>query len=1299
MKHFATRPGIFAVAALLLLVLLASAILWLHARREPAVSVAFVGFFDSDNLYFEEAGDALGIRVDCYSRAEFFAAKDDPRRYDVAIVRSMGMTLDDLTPDALARLDVCGSAILYPPTRDDLEPFSRYPEGLEPARLDAYLATVTRRNAEGVLTLLKHAVAGEPLDAPAPEELPTSGYFVPGVDQVSPTFEEWLRRPELPILPEDAPRVALVGPFLNPYKIADSKPLEAIVTAFAQRGLRVVPIYGFRAAPELLDAVEPALIVAFPLGRLLPDDAAPALFARFDAPVFTAISLSVSRRVWESEPSGMTATYQNLAVALPELDGATAPTPVSSLEEDAEGREFRTPLQDRIERMAERAARMVKLRRTPNAQKRVAIFYRRGPGAAAITAQSLDAVPSLYNALSAMKAEGYDLGPAFPETEEEFAKLVDARGRIVGQWAPGAFRTFLDECAPERVATRDYLEWSKRDLTESARRETEKVWGAAPGLCFTGQTSGGDSFIAVSRLVFGNVALMPQPTTELVADDPHASDFNAVHGTNKAPPHYYQAAYLWAREGFKADAIVHFGTHGSLEFTRGKSLMLTENDWPDALIGPTPNVYLYSVNNVGEALLAKRRIYATLVSHTTPPFVKASPTDENVALEGALDAFEATQDADVRRELAAEIEKLARDNGLTLFDPTQFGHGHDHDDAEHDHDDAQHDHDDADAEEPLDETFAEFYREQLRRLVETNVTDGLHVLGRPWTEEQLQTTADAIGAPDALANLRESTDGLELRRFLAALSGRFIPASTGGDPLVNPSSLPTGRNISGTNVEQTPDAATFRVAQRLTDEFVEEFRRRTGRYPERIAITLWGGEYLRTRGLTVAQALWAMGVRPVYDKRGSLRDLELVPSEELGRPRIDIVAQTSGQFRDAAPSRIELLDRAARMVAALGDEPYPNYVREHTESTARTLMTRGFVAEEAAELSTARVFGAPRALSYGTGIRGLVERSDKWETRGEIADQYLLNMGGVYRNAQVWGVPIEGLLESNLEGADLVLQSRSSNTWGPVKLDHLYEFGTIGAVVREKTGTDPTFLLSDARRPKDARTQSLEEAIRDELQTTFWNRRWLEGLMREKGGGGAATLAKSTQNLFGWSAVGAEGLVDDAMWRRTVETFVDDRLEIGLRQYFEETNPAALAETTAVALDAARREFWRPSPEELEKLAATHAETIKKFGVPCSYNVCGNVKLREFIAANLPDDAAKEYRDAIDAAARDASTDAQVSGVELVETKTDEQNDRTDPADAAPDVPSVDNAVKFALAIAALAIFALGFALGGRKGR
>lgn len=1237
-------------------------------RGKPRFSVAVVGFMGTDSRTFKEAGDKLAISVETFSRfSDFTAEKTRGKEFDAILLRTRSLQQSDRTPELISQLGLSEFVIPYPITTDKFQEFAKLPPGLDPNAMQDYLPVLTPHNAEAFLALLDREINGSQVVVPEPEELPTFGYFCRG-PEVSQTYDEWLQRDDIPQLPEDAPCVAFIGPFLNPFKGADSAYLETLVDAFASRGIRAVPIMGFRSNLESVKAVNPDLIVVFPLGKILSAETPPGFFESLDVPVLTAINLSVSKKEWLSEPVGMTPTYQNLAVSLPELDGAIEPIAVSTIDLDEDGHGVRQPLLNQIELLASRAERWIKLKHKANSEKRVAIFYSRSPGAAAITAQSLDAVPSLYNALIELRNAGYDLGTDFPEDVSEFADIINRQGRTIGQWAPGAFYKFLEECRPEYVSTRDYINWSTNALSKNLLAETKRVWGAAPGVYFSGQDENGETFLAVSRIQFGNIVVLPQPTTAIIADKPEASDFESVHGTNKAPPHFYQAAYFWVREGFKADVVVNFGTHGSLEFTRGKSLVLSENCWPTALTGDLPTIYVYSINNVGEALLAKRRILSTIVSHTTPPFIDAPLSDENVKLLGLLNRFDPTEPEEVQREIANKIENMAREIGLTLYDP-------------------------ADSSLRFNDAMrVEFYREQLQRLFETSVTDGLHVIGRPWTEEQIQTTASKLDVPDAVERIRESTEGIEIQRLLGALSSRFIPPSSGGDALVNPDSLPTGRNIGGVNIEQTPDMTTFELARQLTDETLAEYEQRNGRLPRRMAFTFWGGEYLRTRGLTFAQALYALGARPVFDSRGLLKDIEVIPSQELGRARIDVVAQTSGQFRDAAPSRIVLLDRAVRAVASLEDEPFPNYVREYSNMTIDALRKEGFIESEATELSTARIFGAPNALSYGTGIRSLVERSDQWETRADIAEQYLLNMGGIYRSSRVWGTPIKGLFEANLKDVDIILQSRSSNTWGPVKLDHAYEFGTLAAVVREKNGVDPSFLLVDARRAKGARMQTLDEAIRDEMQTTFWNKRWLEGLLREKGGGGAAALAKATQDLFGWSAVGADNLIDETIWNRTYETLVDDSLNLGLREYFEETNPAALAETTAVMLDAVRKEYWAPSPEVLENLASVHAEITSKYGASCSYNVCGNESLRDFIVNNLSDP--QDYQASIENAIADPSAEANIHGLELVEKiDSDNQKDSADNSASISD-PFIDESSSSALQTTTLVVLLLLFALG-----
>lgn len=1172
--------SLIAIASAVLL-LVAGIIVWTITRANR-FSVAVVGFYDTDNLHWISAAKRASVRIDVFPRSEL-ARKDLPS-YDVVILRTIGWRPDDAQTTALCQYRQNHPVVAYPLTSDISGRFAAVSNVIT-KNIDPYLQTLTESNAFSFLRLLKREISGEELEVSPPEELPESGYFYHG-SEISPTLNELLARPDFPPFQEDAPCVALIGPFLNPLKADDFSPVDTLIHRLEERGIRVIGIYGFKKNPALLEACHPDLVIDFPLGRLLPNDEAAALLSRLDIPVLSAISLSVSRQEWEREPTGMTTSYQNLAVALPETDGVIEPTPISTLELGKDGLTFRQPLPDRIDRLCQRAARWLALRKKANADKRLAIFYHRQPGGV-MTAQSLDALPSLYQTLLFLREQGYNLGDDFPPTFESFCHRLATEGKQVGSWATGALETFLTTAKPERIPVGTYQNWLEHNLSGTAREELYSVWGSPPGNYFAGQNEEG-AFLIVSRVVFGNIALLPQPTTAIIDDETQGDDFASVHGTNKAPPHFYLAAYFWMRERFRADAVLHFGTHGSLEFTRGHSLMLSEDDWPDLMVGDLPYLYLYSINNIGEALLAKRRTRSVLISHLTPPFREAGSDTEFPALE--------------------EDDEAA-----------------------------------------------------LKRLSETAITDGLHVIGRQWSAEQIDSTARAIGTSDAAEKLAMSMNS-ELSQLSKALNGQFISPSTGGDPVVNPDSLPTGRNLAGINIERTPDEATFQEAERLINEWLESFRAsHQGNYPRRVALTLWGGEYLRTGGLSVAQGLILLGVKPVFDSKGVLRDTEVIPPEKLMRPRIDLLIQTSGQFRDAAPSRIELLDQAIRKTASLESEPFPNYVYEHTKTTAEAFCVKGYTREEASELATARIFGSTGALDYGTGIRRLIERSDHWESTEEIVDQYLLNMGGIYRSGRIWGVPVEGLLEANLSEIDAVLQSRSSNTWGPVKLDHLYEFGTLALAVREKTGNDPDFRLTDARRRGAIRDTSLHDAVREELATTLWNRRWLEGITRE-GASGSAVFPEMTRNLFGWSTVGSIGLIDEAIWDRTCETLVDDRLGLGMRDYFERTNPAALIDTTAILLDAVRKGYWSPSEERREGLAVLHAELVSRFGPNDSYVSSGNQKLCQWIEGLLPDPDAAAYRAALETVTKSTADTADVRGVELapIDQSTEKQASDTE---------------------------------------
>ena len=690
--------------------------------------------------------------------------------------------------------------------------------------------------------------------------------------------------------------------------------------------------------------------------------------------------------------------------------------------------------------------------------------------------------------------------------------------------------------------------------------------------------------------------------------------FQIVHGTDVAPPHSYVAAYLWMQYGFKADAMIHFGTHGSLEFTPKKQAALCDLDWPDRLVGSVPHLYIYSIGNVGEGMIAKRRGYGVLQSYLTPPFMesnvrgiyrnlterikiynqKAYPekgtADPKEVEKAALSVKELAVSLGMHRELGLDsvlnvpyteeeilkIENFADELAAEKVtgqlytmgvpyeaariessvysmatDPIAYGlFGLDRLRGK------------ADADVLKRKTiFTERYLDPAKRLVgrllngQEKVDDGFICQVAGITKEELaqareidqdrnapkgmmammmaaaakqpevmpvkkeegehpmsgmmknmmkqkgpdaktggmQVNKGTGGNPDMSAMmkammgkkakeyskeevnkalaimevertlknvnnykraLQESPDG-ELQSLMNALNGGYTAPSPGGDPIVNPNTLPTGRNLFAINAEETPTESAWEKGIQLAKSTIEMYQKRhNGEFPKKVSYTLWSGEFIETGGATIAQVLYMLGVEPVRDAFGRVSDLKLIPSADLGRPRIDVVVQTSGQLRDIAASRLFLVNRAVEMAAAAKNDQYENQVAAGVLEAEKTLIDKGISPKDAREISTFRVFGGANG-GYGTGIQGMVDAGDRWEDESEIAATYLNNMGAYYGSEKNWEKFQQFAFEAALTRTDVVVQPRQSNTWGALSLDHVYEFmGGLNLTVRNVTGKD-----------------------------------------------------------------------------------------------------------------------------------------------------------------------------------------------------------------------------------------------------
>ena len=1282
---------------------------------------------DADWVVYKEAAAGTPYSVHRITMEEMASASLG--NYDVLFLRGMGWQPTDKEIENVARAAADGTAVyVSSATRDTTRNMQTMPEELQ-KKIGEYMREGDVENIRSMLKCVANELKGHQVAVPEVVVKPKDGYFLFGTKLFENLNDYENHFNELyPDIPENAPRIILFGAFLNAYDTLERKPLDELLEKLIAKKMRPICFMGRAAGAGRLQMIEqckPDLAVYFPIGGIGGDDAI-KLFSRLNIPCLSAINIQEQTSDWLTEPTAMTGGYLSVGVVLPELDGVVEPTAVAAMETNEDGVTLRHPISNRIEILSRRIENWIKLNRKSNAHKKIAIVYYKAPGHSALSGAGLDTVQSLYNTLCRMKSEGYNLGENSPQSAEELETLINEQGRTIGQWAVGSMEEFVESGHPEFIPVEQYLDWIAAEVPEQNRKSLFDLWGKAPGNAMSVQKDG-KAYLLVTRIKLGNIVLMPQPSTAIINDAPDATneqksdESTAVHGTDRAPPHFYLGAYLWIRNGFGADALVHYGTHGSLEFTKGKSVVLSDNCWPTILVGDLPHIYPYIINNIGEALVAKRRSSAVIVTHLTPPFTKSELHGELDQLHTKLYDYESVEGDALKAEVLKSITEFVQKNDLFK----EIGY----------------------KENPvIDETFIlppeklEQLHEYLHSLGQADITDGLHVVGRHWTDEQIRDTvcamlgstgldyidevrksglvpdlpkdthgnkadvlkwfiaevldgkikrdvfeasiqeeskpsrmpadipatmrsamrqgavkntesrgesgesnrpsgmmgargrmpgmmqmqntppdemnSDTDNKPFALVDailrhtnaLRNSIDA-ELDSQINALGGGYIKPSSGGDAIINPNAVPTGRNMGSIDIEQTPTTESYKIAQKLTDQIIDDYMASNGGYPKRIACTFWGGEYIRTRGVVLAQALYLMGLKPRRDSRGAVYDVEVIPSKELGRPRIDVLAQTSGQFRDAAGSRIEILDKAVILVAGLPDEEYPNYVKLNTLDAEQSLKKGGLSPASAREYATARIFGSPSG-SYGTGIMGSISRNEVLKS-GDVADRYIRNMNGVYRSGKIWGVSVPGLLETQLKGTDLMLQSRSSNTWGPLSLDHVSEFNTLALAVREKTGKDPGIWFSDLRNTSRPRATTAVAAIREELRTTVWNPKFITGLQRE-GSKGAADLVEPVRNMQAWNYIQPD-TIDESLWDETYRIYVEDKLGLDMKAYFEEKSPYELQDLTSIMLETVRKGMWKPSDEIVQKLAELHVEMVEKHGAGCSQDTCGNGELHSFL--------------------------------------------------------------------------------------
>ncbi len=1104
-----------------------------------------------------------------------------------------------------------------------------------------YLLYGGSKNLENLLLYLKALKTGEEEPIPPPEAVPTEGIYHPDFDH-SPTLQEYIAKKVDP----KAPTIGLW--FYQTYWLNDNLWfIDAIIREVESKGANVIPVFhqrfkdlerGNPGADEIVETYFKdgdksridCLLNPLLFSLKMAGDTYEGLLESLDVPVLQAMVSLGTRDAWEGSAQGLTFMDVTYNAAQPEMDGVLICVPVATREEGHEDpvtkarRIIYAPIRERIKKLVDLALKWANLRRKPNREKRIAICFHHYPprNDRVGCAVGLDSFESVKLLLDRLKEHGYEI-------EEQYASGEEIKERLLGGITPDT--RWLDPMKAARVGAIEvdkvrYKGWFSQ-LPQRVKDALLESWGTPPGdqMLFNDQ-------LLLPGILNGNVFIFIQPSRG------HIEKAKAnYHDPWLPPPHSYLATYWWIREVFRADAVVHVGKHGTLEWLPGKSLGLSRECYPDLAIQDIPNIYPYIINDPSEGTQAKRRSYACIIDHLTPVYTNADLYDDLATLDNLITEYldARREDPDRARSMEPMIWKAVEEADL-------------HHDLEITKDEALGDFD----------GLVNRLHEYLFELSDTMISDGLHILGEPPRGERLveflaQLTRLENGRNPSLRKLcikslgfdpdtlrgedkraivpmahekaKEAIRGIfekgdlkrlcrelfsgheeealevlgfikdvlipkiektqdEMDHLLKALSGRFVPPGPSGAPTRGQAEiLPTGRNFYSVDPSKIPTPTAWKRGIRLGDTLLSRILQDKGTYPETVGIIVYGGPTMRTRGEDVAEILWLMGVRPKWHKTsGKVVGIEVIPLEELGRPRIDVVPRVSGFFRDAFPNLMALMDEAARMVAALNEPPGDNILRKHVISDLEHYMKEGFERGEAWRRATFRVFGCPPG-TYGAGVSELVE-AKTWETRSELGDAYINYSAHAY-GAGAYGEKVPEVFKRQLSRMDVTVKNEDSREYDMMSCTDYFNYygGLIAAVssVREEL---PDSYMGDTSTPDEPRIRSTSEEARHILRSRLLNPKWLKGLMRH-GYKGAGDISHMMDVVFGWDATA--DIVEDWMYERIAHAYCFDH---EMREWMKEVNPHALYNILERLLEAEARGMWDASKETSKRLRDMYLE-------------------------------------------------------------------------------------------------------------
>jgi cobaltochelatase CobN len=975
-------------------------------------------------------------------------------------------------------------------------------------RLDGYFAQGGPANMGRALSLMAHLAGAAPDHGLPPEPVPLHGVHTLSIAEK-----------------EGRPLAVIV--FYRAYVLAgDMAPIEALARALDSEGLNARALYvgslkdrataGFIEA-QLRESHPSVILNATAFSARLDD--APSPLEAAGVPVLQLIIAGSDKDAWQRSARGLSQADLAMQVVLPELDGRllTAAISFKAEESTVEGLEFariaHQPAEDGIAATAKRASLWTRLATTQRSERKLALVLSDYPGAGGQVAHAvgLDALASTEAMLELLQAEGFDVGDTLPTREDLVAALCDAE--------PAPFLSLGEYqclCAAlgEDVCTKIVAGWGAPEEDRALKK--------------------GQFTLRLAH--YGKLVTTIQPDRGNVLDRKAS-----YHDPDLPPRHAYVAFYLWLREVERVHALIHLGTHGTLEWLPGKAVALSRSCLPAALLGELPVIYPFIVNNPGEAAAAKRRLGAVTIGHLTPPLKAAGHGAEAAELDRLIDEYAAADGLDRRRATLLRREILDRAAAAGLL-----------------------------AESGVVRDMTE--DDQLARLdaylcdvKDLQIRDGLHVFGRAPDADRREEFLTALSqsnpgvASETLAARLDAAARCEREALIASLDGRFVAPGPAGAPTRGRADvLPTGRNLYTIDPRAVPTRSAVVLARKAAAELLRRHMQDHGEWPRSLVMDVWGSATTRTGGEDLALALLLMGTRPVWDQGSSrVTGIEILALAELDHPRVDVTLRISGLFRDAFETQIALFDEAVRAIAAR-DEP--------DDQNPLAACVRGLKGE-ALRRATARIYGAAPG-GYGAGVEALVERG-AWQARADLGLDYLA------ASATAYGKGLDGVADASGFAERVAAANAFLHQQDHAEIDLLdsldyaaYEGGFAAAA--DLLGAAPALYHSDLSRPEAPRVRTLTEEIARIVRGRAANPVWIEGMMRH-GYRGAAEVTRSVEGLFAFAATlparldrQFDVLFDATLGDETVDAFL------------QSANPAARKGMAARFDEAITRGLWRP---------------------------------------------------------------------------------------------------------------------------